>query len=103
MRKGRYRDGVSDLKDIDQLSEIISQIESDRKGCPVLLRQYLKLGGQLLGFNVDRDFNDTLDGLMMVDLMRAPPRALDRYMGGAQATHFLAYHRERGRFLRRVF
>lgn len=101
-RKQTYRDGVSDLKHIDQLSELISQIESDRKGCPVLLRQYLKLGGQLLGFNVDRDFNDTLDGLMMVDLLRAPPRALERYMGRAQATRFLAYQQEREYSLRRV-
>ena len=28
---------------------------------PVLLRQYLKLGGKLLGFRVDPDFSDALE------------------------------------------
>jgi hypothetical protein len=83
------------MKDIDQLFELISQLESDRKGAPVLLRQYLKLGRQLLGFNVDQEFNGCLDGLVMVDLSRTPPRALARYMGKAQARRFLAYHRGR--------
>ncbi|MCI0401183.1 MAG: GNAT family N-acetyltransferase [Gammaproteobacteria bacterium] len=100
--KAAYREELSDMNDIEQLSELISQIEADRKGTPVLLRQYLKLGGQLLGFNVDRKFNDTLDGLIMVDLLRTPPRALARYMGKAQATRFLAYHRGREQPMRRA-
>ncbi len=38
-----------------------------RQILPILLRQYLKLGGRLLGFNVDPDFSDVLDVLVMVD------------------------------------
>jgi hypothetical protein len=58
----------------------------------VLLRQYLQLGGRLLGFNLDRDFADTLDGLIMVDLREVEEAVLARYMGKRGAAAFRAYH-----------
>jgi putative hemolysin len=67
--------------DIEDLSDIISDIEPTRIGVPVLLRQYLRLGGKLLGFNVDPEFSDALDGLIVVDLTRTEPRLLERYLG----------------------
>ncbi len=56
------------LPDVDSISVPISDIETDGKGVPILLKQYLKLGGKLLGFNVDPSFSETLDGLVLVDL-----------------------------------
>ena len=70
----------------------IRDIEADRKGIPVLLRQYLKLGGKLLAFNVDKDFSDCLDGLIVVDLLQADRRQLERYMGKDGLAAFQAYH-----------
>jgi hypothetical protein len=58
----------------------------------VLLRQYLQLGGRLLGFSLDRDFADTLDGLIMVDLREVEEAVLARYMGKRGAAAFRAYH-----------
>ena len=60
---------------------------------PVLLRQYLKLGGRILGFNVDPDFNHAIDALLMVDLTRCEPRVLQRYMGKQEALAYLEHHR----------
>ena len=77
---------------LDELSRRIAQIEPDGKGVPVLLRQYLQLGGRLLGFNLDRDFADTLDGLIMVDLREVEEAVLARYMGKRGAAAFRAYH-----------
>jgi len=77
---------------IDELSRRIAQIEPDGKGVPVLLRQYLQLGGRLLGFNLDRDFADTLDGLIMLDLREVEEAVLARYMGKRGAAAFRAYH-----------
>ena len=77
---------------IAELSRRIAQIEHDGKGVPVLLRQYLQLGGRLLGFNLDRDFADTLDGLIMVDLREVEEAVLARYMGKRGAAAFRAYH-----------
>ncbi|OGW48807.1 MAG: hypothetical protein A2078_00740 [Nitrospirae bacterium GWC2_57_9] len=79
--------------DIDDVSELVSSIENDRKGIPILLKQYLKLGGQILGFNVDPAFGNVLDGLIMVDLTRTEPKMLERYLGKEGARSFLRYHR----------
>jgi putative hemolysin len=83
---------VTGPKSIDELSRLIAQIEHDHKGVPVLLKQYLRLGGRLLGFNIDREFANALDGLLMVDLRRTEPTVLARYMGEAGAAAFRAYH-----------
>jgi hypothetical protein len=59
---------------------------------PILLKQYLKLGGQLLGFNVDPAFGNVVDGLILVDLAQADPRVLGKYLGTAGAASVFAYH-----------
>jgi putative hemolysin len=80
--------------DVDAVSELIAGIEHDRKGVPVLLKQYLKLGGRIIGFNVDPAFGNVLDGLIMVDLTKTDPRMRERYLGKDGARRFMAYHRE---------
>lgn len=80
------------LLNINDISEMISTIESDSKGVPILLKQYLKLGGKLLGFNVDPEFSNALDGLILVDLTQTPSQILTRYMGHEGAEAFLRYH-----------
>ncbi len=80
-------------KTIDDISDIITDIDRHKTGVPVLLRQYLKLGGKMLGFNVDREFSDVLDGLVLVDLLQTDRRTLDRYLGKERARDFLALHR----------
>jgi putative hemolysin len=82
------------LDDLEEVSAVIAEIEADEKGVPILLRQYLKLGGRMLGFNVDPDFSNVLDVLIMVDLRRTEPRVLSRYMGREDASRFIALHRE---------
>jgi putative hemolysin len=80
------------LADVDELSEVVADVESDGKGVPVLLRQYLNVGGQMLGFNVDADFSDVVDGLVVVDLARLSRKLLDRYLGKPGAETFLEAH-----------
>jgi hypothetical protein len=74
--------------DIEDLSLSIADIENDGKGVPVLIRQYLKAGGRVLGFSVDPNFSDTLDALILVDLLRAPLPLLERCMGRMEAQAF---------------
>lgn len=80
------------LGDIETLSGLVSDLEPDGKGVPILLRQYLKLGGRLLGFNVDPAFANAIDCLIMVDLTETDPRVLNKYMGRESAQRFLAQH-----------
>ena len=64
-------------------------LEADGQGIPVLLRQYLKLGGKIVGFNVDPEFSDSIDCLLVVDLCGTDVRVLEKYMGKADASAFL--------------
>jgi hypothetical protein len=54
----------------------------------------LNWGGKLLGFNIDPDFSDVLDGLMWVDLMEADPKVLERFMGKEGVRSFRDFHKQ---------
>ena len=79
-------------QNIDELSDLVSDIEPNHAGVPVLLRQYLRLGGKLLAFNIDPEFSNALDGLIVVDLTRTERKLLDRYLGREEAQQFLTAH-----------
>lgn len=69
------------VRNVEDISVIVSQLEQDGKGIPVLLKHYLKLKATLLSFNIDPDFNDCLDGLVFVDLDDTDDRMIKRLMG----------------------
>jgi putative hemolysin len=81
---------VRELGGLDDVSSFVAELEPDRKGVPILLKQYLKLGGALLGFNVDPDFSNVLDVLILVDLRQTPAATLVKYMGREGAEQVLA-------------
>ncbi|MEQ8768167.1 MAG: GNAT family N-acyltransferase [Planctomycetota bacterium] len=83
------------IPSVDELSRLVSDLESDGKGVPVLIREYLQLGGGFVGFHVDRQFQSSLDGLIMVDLTATRRRLLARYLGDEGAQTFLAHHRRK--------
>jgi hypothetical protein len=76
------------VRDTEDVSALVSDIEVDRKGLPVLLRHYLRLGASLLSFNVDEAFGNCIDGLIIVDLRATDPQLLRRYMGNAGYEHY---------------
>ena len=80
------------IANTDLVSTIISDLESDKKGIPILVKQYLKLGGKILAFNVDPDFGDCLDGLILVDLRRTDAKVRVHYMGAESEAVFRAHH-----------
>ena len=59
-------------QDVEELSAPIADLERDGKGVPILIKQYMKAGGRVLGFNIDPRFSNVVDVLMMADLRRAP-------------------------------
>ncbi len=80
------------LRDLEELAEPISDVEEDGKGLPILLKQYAKVGGKLVGFNLDRKFSDVVDGLVIVDLRQTDPSVLERYMGKDGHESFRRFH-----------
>ena len=83
----------SALRDLDELAEPISDVEEDGKGLPILFKQYAKVGGRLVGFNLDRKFSDVVDGLVIVDLRQTEPSVLERYMGKEGYAGFRRFHK----------
>jgi putative hemolysin len=92
LRRWDCRSMCRALRDLDELSQPIADVESDGKGLPILLRQYAKIGGKLVGFNLDRKFSSVLDGLVIVDLRETEAAVLDRYMGRGVAAKFRQSH-----------
>lgn len=90
--------GVSDemasvvVSDVKEVAELLEEIESTQKNIPVLLRQYLKLGGKLLGFNVDPSFGGVLDGLILIDLTETETKLRERYLGKEGSQQFMTHH-----------
>lgn len=80
------------LHDVDDCSAVISSLEMDGKGIPVLLKHYLRLNGTILSFNVDKDFSSVLDGLIMVDLLETDPRLPSKMMGEELWTAYKRHH-----------
>ncbi|MCL6269709.1 lysophospholipid acyltransferase family protein [Sansalvadorimonas sp. 2012CJ34-2] len=85
------RDMLAGLGSVEHISALVRVLENDR-GVPVLLRQYLKLNGTFAGFNVDPAFNDALDGLIIVDLLKSDRRVLERYLGEEGYLRLTGFH-----------
>ena len=93
LRRWDCRAFCNALHNLDELAEPISDLEQDGKGLPILIKQYAKLGGKLVGFNLDRKFSDVVDGLVIVDLRQTDPAVMDRYMGKESYAAFRRYHK----------
>ncbi len=80
---------------MEEINELVSELEADGKPIPILLKQYLKLNGQLMGFNVDPDFGDVLDGLILIDVPSIDERVMKKYLGNETGEVYLRYHEVR--------
>ncbi len=77
-------------RSIEEVSAIISGVEPDGKGIPVLVKHYLKLKGSFVGFAVDPDFGNALDGLIVVDIRNMENKQLLHYFGQKGRDRILA-------------
>lgn len=81
---------LSSIRDISVFNKLVGLCDPGRT-IPVLLRHYLALNGRFIGFSVNRGFNNSLDGLIMVDLQLMPERYLKRYLGQDGLAHYRQY------------
>lgn len=63
--------------DINSLDKFIGDVDELNSGLPVLLKKYIKLNAKIIGFNVDPNFNNCLDGLIALDLCNIPPNTIE--------------------------
>ncbi len=77
---------------IEEISTIVEELEKPQKGVPTLLKHYVRLGGQMVGFNLDAKFSHALDGLIVLDLLKGDRRILGRYFGEDRFSEYLQTH-----------
>lgn len=64
-------------KAMSELKNIIDHIRPEHIQFPVLMKQYIRQNARFLGFNLDPNFNHTLDGLMILDIADVPLQTID--------------------------
>ena len=63
--------------DLNKFDRLIGDIDKVNNGIPVLLKKYLSLNARILAFNVDPNFNNCLDGLIVLDVCNVPPKTIE--------------------------
>lgn len=81
---------IADMRDVQ---EAITELEDNQMGVPVLFKHYLKMGAKMLAFNVDPDFSDVLDCLMMTDLHQTDKHLLSKYMTKEGLERYFKHHK----------
>jgi putative hemolysin len=76
------------------LNDLISNVENRKEQIPILLKHYLGLNAVALAYNVDKEFSDVLDILIVVDLAKAPAKKLGKYMGKENVENFVKLHQK---------
>jgi len=67
----------STQEDLKKLDKIIDEIELGNFRLPALLKKYLGQNAKIIGFNVDPEFNNALDGFLIMDLFSVPMETLE--------------------------
>lgn len=68
---------------VDDLDRLVHTLSDGRFRLPVLMRKYISFGANILDFNVDPDFNDCVDGFVLLDFKKMPEktfRAFSRFL-----------------------
>jgi putative hemolysin len=67
---------IKNIDSIELIDKIVRDIEMGERAIPILFKKYLQLGSHVLGFNVDHDFCDALDALMLLDIEEVPEQKM---------------------------
>lgn len=85
----------AEYKSLEEIHERVAELETELKGLPVLLTQYLRLGGKILGFSEDKKFSHVIDALILVDLTETDPKILGRYMGSKELERYRDFQKKK--------
>jgi putative hemolysin len=59
-------------QDITSYENVVSDLEPKFAKMPILIKQYLKQNARFLGFSVDENFSNVVDGLMILNINELP-------------------------------
>lgn len=83
---------LAELSNVKMLGKLIGRCDPG-KAVPVLLRHYLSVNGKLVCFNIHPNFNDSLEGLIIVDARQTEAKTLSRFLGADGYEHFMSFHK----------
>lgn len=61
----------------DILDKYIQKLSDNHYRIPTLLKKYVKLNAGILAFNVDKEFNYCVDGMIFLDMSRVPRKEIE--------------------------
>lgn len=71
---------AKNMDSLEQFDRFMFKLSNGEYRMPILFKRYLKLGAKFLCFNIDPDFNDTLDGLLLINFNEVPKSELEMLM-----------------------
>lgn len=87
------KDDISALvKDVDDVSALVSGLERDGKGVPILIKHYIRMNAKLIDFGVWKSHSNAVVAFLMADLVTADAKFLRRYMGEEGYRGFMRFH-----------
>jgi putative hemolysin len=84
---------VSNLvQSIEDVSTLVTGLEEDGKGVPILIKHYLRMNAKLLSFGVWKSHSNAVVSFILTDLTTSDPKFLKRYMGAEGYQRFMDFH-----------
>ena len=85
------------METVDKFDRYIMKLSNGDYRMPTLFKKYLKINSKFLCFNVDPDFNDTLDGLLLLKFTDYPKDELDMMLKDMLEEKRPAYYKRFGK------
>ncbi|MBR4837553.1 MAG: lysophospholipid acyltransferase family protein [Bacteroidales bacterium] len=85
------------METVDKFDRYIMKLSNGDYRMPTLFKKYLKINSKFLCFNVDPDFNDTLDGLLLLKFTDYPKDELDMMLKDIPEADRPAYYKRFGK------
>ena len=85
------------METVDKFDRYLMKLSSGDYRMPTLFKKYLKINSKFLCFNVDPDFNDTLDGLLLLNFADYPKEELDMMLKDIPEEKRPAYYQRFGK------
>ena len=69
---------------VDAFDKYIQRLSDGRFRIPTLIKKYVKLQAEILAFNVDREFNYCVDGMIFLDMAAVPRSEIEMLTKGSK-------------------
>jgi hypothetical protein len=80
------------VQSVEDVSTLVTGIEQDGKGVPVLIKHYIRMNARLISFGVWKNHSNAVVSFIITDLTTSDPKFLKRYMGAEGYERFMAFH-----------